>query len=142
MNQEKARVLRRAYFLILGLFLTSALLTGCGGGGGGGGGGGAGVGANLTGTVESFTAALEIEKNPMFAKIKGLLFSTAFAQASGVTVSVGGQSTTTDANGHFTINNIPTGDQTVTFTQGSTSATYSLNGVQAGEIITLNGIIQ
>lgn len=96
--------------------------------------------ATLTGTVNIFTAALETEKKTMFAQIRDFIFSKAYAAVSGVTVSVGGQSDTTDSSGSFTVSNISTGDQTVTFTSGSSSETYSLNDVDSGETFTLNNI--
>lgn len=112
-------------------------IMGCGGSSGGGGGG---TGATLTGTVNTFTAALETEKKSFFARIKDFLLPTATAQASGVTVTVGNQSTTTDANGSFTLSDIPEGNNTVTFTQNSASADYSLMGVAEGETFTLNDV--
>lgn len=125
------------YSLICLLVLGSGLyLLGCGGSGSRGGSGS----ATLTGTVNTFTAALETEKKTMFAQIMDFIFSKAYAAASGVTVSVGGQSATTDLSGSFTINNISSGDQTVTFTSGSSGETYSLKDVDAEETFTLNDI--
>jgi hypothetical protein len=123
-----------------GIVLTIVLLASACGGSSGGGGGGGGTGATLTGTVQEFTAALETEKKTLFARIKDFLLPKSFAAVGGVTVSIGNQSTTTDGSGSFTLNDIPVGDQTVTFTQNSASATYSLMDVLAGETFTLNNV--
>ena len=97
-------------------------------GGDGGGGGGTATGATLTGTVDEIGAAMVIGGNTR--------------AASGVTVSIGDESTTTGADGSFTLNDIPTSDeaQDVTFTDGTTTAVYSLTGVGENETFTLNGI--
>ena len=127
---------RFALAVLLGVFLTA-----CGGGGSGGGvGGSETTGSTLTGHVATYTATLDITKKTLFAQIRDFIFSPAHAQVTGVEVLVGDQSTTTDADGNFTLNDIPTGDQTVTFTQGSSSATYSLEDVVAGGTYTLNDI--
>lgn len=97
-------------------------------------------GATVTGTVSSFVAALDVKNETMLAKIKKFLSPRALAQASGVTVSIGNQSATTDASGNFELLNISPGDQVVTFTQNSSSATYSLKDVDANETFTLNSI--
>jgi len=102
--------------------------------------GGGSTGATLTGDVVSFTASLNVEKKTFLALFKEFLFPYATAQVSGVTVTVGDHSTTTGADGSFTLNDIDVGDQTVTFTEGGNSATYALNGVDTEETFTLNDV--
>jgi len=97
-------------------------------------------GATLTGSVSTFTVALNTEKKSLFTRMGEFILPKAMAAVEGVTVSVGDLSITTDTMGNFTLNNIDTGDQNVTFTQDSDSATYTLKGVDAGETFTLNNI--
>lgn len=124
-----------------GMFLIIALLvSACGSSSSNNDNGNGGSGATLTGDVASFVASLKTEKKSLFAQIKDLIFPIAYAAASGVTVTVGDETTTTDADGNFTLSNIETGDQTITFTQGSDSATYSLDDVDADETFTLNDV--
>jgi len=122
------------------IFASSSCLFGCGSSSSNGGENGDETGSTLTGDVTSFTASLATEKKSFFAQIKDFFSSIAYAAASGVTVTVGNVSAITDASGNFTLENIATGDQTVTFTEGSSSATYSLDGVAAGETFTLHEI--
>lgn len=99
-----------------------------------------GLGATLTGRIVSFTVAWrKPAPTGLLAALVDLALPTAHAAVLGVTVSVGGVSTTTDAAGRFSLANIPTGDQVVTFTQGSSSATYSLQGVEPNETFALDG---
>jgi hypothetical protein len=97
-------------------------------------------GTTLTGTVDTFTASLVKEKKSFYVRIKEYLLSKAVAATSDVTVTVGDDSTTTASDGTFTLSNISTGDQTVTFTQGSTSATYLLDDIDESETYTLNDV--
>lgn len=137
------------FMMCILMFGSSAYLLGCGSSSGGASGGGSGTdtvdagstsGATLTGTVDSFTAALGTENKTLFARIKDFLLSIAFAQTSDITVTLGDVSATTSSAGGFTITNVPIGDQTVTFTHGSTSAEYLLSDVIADETFTLNDI--
>lgn len=135
----------KAIYSLMGVLVlvTSLYIVGCGGGSSSSSSGGSSSNsslATLTGTVNTFTAALETEKKTMFAQIKDFIFSKAYAVERDIVVSVGEQSATTDSDGRFTINNVPTGDQTVTFTRDSVSATYSLKDVDAGETFTLDEI--
>jgi len=122
-----------------GVFLVAALsVSACGSSGSSN--GGIDSGATLQGDVNTFTASLNVEKKSFFVQIKDFLLSSTFAAVSDVTVAVGDQTTTTDAAGDFTLSNIDTGNQTVTFTQGANSATYSLDGVDVGDTFTLNDV--
>jgi len=98
-------------------------------------------GATLTGQIVSFDplAWRPAEPRGFLAALLDFACPTAHAAVPGVNVSVGGVSTTTDSAGRFTLPNVPTGDQIVTFAQGSSSATYALQGVEANETFVLNG---
>ena len=104
--------------ILVGSLLIFAIPS-CGGSSGGGGGG---TGATLTGTVASFSASVN-------------------AAVGGVTVSIGSLSTTSGSDGSFTLSNIPTGDQTVVFADGGSSANYALEGVANDETFTLNTVM-
>ncbi len=122
--------------LIAAILLLSSVAA-CGGSSGGGGGG---TGATLTGTVASFTASLDVEKKSFFARLKDLILPQADAAVAGVTVSIGSLSTTSGADGSFTLSDIPTGNQTVVFAEGGSSANYALEGVAENETFTLSTV--
>ncbi len=105
-------------FVTISICTGLSLLSACGGGGSGG---GDATGATLTGTMTSFQASVN-------------------AAASSVIVSIGSLSTQTSADGTFTLNNIPAGDQTVVFSEGGSSASYALNGVAQDETFTLDDV--
>jgi hypothetical protein len=62
------------------------------------------------------------------------------APTNNVSVSIGKRKTTTDASGSFLINNIPLGDNAVTFSGSGLSAAYALAGVETGMTILLDNI--
>jgi hypothetical protein len=131
---------RRAGYSIVAA--ASLFAVGCGGAGGGNPASPGTVtasGATLTGQIVSFTVAWQTEPKGFLADLMDFVFPTAHAAQAGVTVSVGSVSTTTDSAGRFTLGNIPTGDQVVTFAEGSNSASYTLMGVEPNETIVLNG---
>lgn len=63
------------------------------------------------------------------------------ASTDGVEVRVGGNATTTDAGGGFTLRDLPLGDQAVRFTKDGSTGTYSLEGIEANESFVLDGIV-
>ena len=120
------------------MFASGPYLSGCGSSSSGGGGGGTDSGSTLTGTVDSFTASLSPRKDSFYTRLRNILLRDAYAATSGVTVTVGSKSDTTDSTGAFEISNISTGNQTVTFEHDGDTASYSLQSVTAGETYTLN----
>jgi len=139
------------YSVIMCILMISfgSYLAGCGSssstGGDSGGSGdnadaGGASGSTLSGTVVTFTAALGAERKSLYAQIKDFLLPAASAQTSDVTVTVGDAAVTTDSHGSFTITDVPVGNQTVTFAQGSSTATYALADIVADETFTLNDI--
>jgi hypothetical protein len=59
---------------------------------------------------------------------------------SGVTVAIGSKTAETDATGSFSLLNIPTGDQVVTFSKDDAIGTYFLADVEPGETFLLDEI--
>jgi hypothetical protein len=57
-----------------------------------------------------------------------------------VKVSIGAKSTQTDGTGSFSLNHIPVGENTVTFSGSGVTGPYTLTGVQEGTTITLEEI--
>jgi hypothetical protein len=86
-----------------------------------------GTGATLHGTVTTFEAQV----------IAG---GFALAGIGGVTVAIGSNSTETDANGDFTLRDMPLGNQDVLFSRDGTSGVYGLNGIDRGESFTIDQI--
>ena len=86
-----------------------------------------GTGATLHGTVTTFEAQV----------IPG---GFALAGIGGVAVAIGSNSTETDANGDFTLRDMPLGNQNVIFSRDGTSGVYVLNGIDRGESFTIDQI--
>jgi hypothetical protein len=57
-----------------------------------------------------------------------------------VKISLGAKSTQTDGTGSFSLNHIPIGENTVTFSGSGVTGPYTLTGVQEGTVITLEEI--
>jgi uncharacterized protein YfaP (DUF2135 family) len=97
-------------------------LASCGGGGGGGdGGGGGGTPAPTTGTI---TGTVTNSSNG--------------SAVSGVTVSAGSQTATTNASGNFTLTNVPAGSAVVNFTSNNFALQSRTVTVSAGASTTIN----
>ncbi|MCD4782340.1 MAG: carboxypeptidase regulatory-like domain-containing protein [Candidatus Eremiobacteraeota bacterium] len=108
--------------LLLSIILMVAVLFGCGGGGGGGGGG----------SVETPTYS----PTPTGAgNVSGTIYDESGSPLEGATVSdetyeqespTAKNSTTTDANGNFTLNNVPSGTRQLTAYKGEYSVTFEI----------------
>ena len=57
-----------------------------------------------------------------------------------VKISMGAKSTQTDGTGSFSLNHIPVGENTVTFSGSGVTGPYNLTGVQEGTTITLEEV--
>lgn len=100
------------------------------------------TGATLRGQIVLFGAAavFELGPDPASAKGAGDPFLLALAPTNNVDVSIGDRKTTTDATGSFLINDIPLGDNSVSFSGSGISADYLLGGVEVGTTILLDSI--
>lgn len=112
----------KAAMLILLVLLTVGVITGCGGGGGGGGEGSADPTSTSTSTE--------------YGNITGAITDENGAAAEGVEVSWGiyskgekSGSTYTDSNGQYTLNNLPSGTNTITAVKDEDAISFSVTVV-------------
>lgn len=85
------------------------------------------TGTTLQGTVTAFQAQI----------VAG---GFALAATEGVLVSIGSQSTETDANGGFTLRNFGVGTQNVLFTRDGGGGTYVLSEIERGDAFALDQV--
>jgi hypothetical protein len=134
MNRSKRREFCRR---TAALAVAVVLATGCGDDGTGS--EGDRTGATLLGNLIQFGGAADLEMpTPALASEDGL--DVFLEPISDVKVQVGNKSTRTGGNGSFTLNDIPVGDQVVTFSGSGIAADYSLNGIEEGSTFLLDEI--
>ncbi|MHC9539176.1 MAG: carboxypeptidase regulatory-like domain-containing protein [Vulcanimicrobiota bacterium] len=91
-----------------------------------------------TGADTEYTVYLPVDTTTVGTVQGTVTDQTTSAKLSGVTVSIGTLTTTTDANGAYTIQNVPAGTQTIAATKTGYTAVSSSVSVTAGQTTTKN----
>lgn len=114
-NRKESKLL-----MLIGVFF---VFVGCGSDGGESGSGSVETGATLQGNIKSVTTT-----------------SIQIADVGDITVSIGDLETTTDEEGNFMIENIPTGDQTIQLEGKGVSTFYDLIDIEEQETLVLRDL--
>jgi hypothetical protein len=98
------------------------------------------TGATLRGQIVQFGAQNNADEASSQALEPGPGLIRALAPVSGVTVTVGDKSDVTDADGNFSVTDIPLEDPTAVFSGSGTSGSYIVTGLEPNTTIQLNGV--
>ncbi len=127
--------------------LSMILLVSCGGGGSStSSGGGTTSGATVQGFVSQFNGVAMVSPSrdqSMLARAMTSVFDRVLATADaleGVTVIIGGMTTTTDSDGSFSVEGVPAGPTEVTFIFGDVNVTTIINIPPNAEEVYLNDV--
>jgi hypothetical protein len=98
------------------------------------------TGATLRGQIVQFGAQNNADEASFQVLESSPGLKRAFAPVSGVTVTVGDQSDVSDANGNFSVNDIPLNDPTAVFSGSGDSGSYNVTGLEPNTTIQMNGV--
>lgn len=136
--------INRRLAAVLSLLIGSMIVVACGGGSSSSAGGGNAGASNVVGNITTFNSASftpESADNNLLAHLGKWLLPAPAQAVSGVTVSIAGATTVTQGDGSFAISGLPAGDQVITFSQDSRSASITVDLPPNATLVLANIIV-